>query len=52
MFIMFRDKIGCVTVEVDNSGINFDDGKAFFSDANGKDYVMPMENVLTICSKY
>ena len=48
MTITFCDEIGIVMVEVDSFGVNFLDGKAFFSDIDGKDYEVPVTDLISI----
>ena len=45
MLIMYSDALGVVTVEVDSMGINFCDGFAYFSDENGKEYKIKVEDI-------
>ena len=41
LYIVFRDELGLVSVPVDESGIQFTDGIAYFSDGE-KEYRIPM----------
>lgn len=44
MVIRYRDQHGGVIIEVDQSGISFMDGKAYFSDGK-TDYQIPVEHI-------
>jgi hypothetical protein len=48
MKIVYRDALGYVTVIVDESGIQFLNGTAFFSDEDGNDYMVEIENIVEI----
>ena len=48
MMVGFYDGIGPCYVRIDQHGISFADGKVYFSDGNGKDYCIPVEQILTI----
>lgn len=47
MYIIFRDELGLVSVPVDENGIQFTDGIAYFSDGN-KEYRIPIEHLCEI----
>ena len=49
MNITFRDNGGYVTVEIDRQyGVSFCDGLAYFTDADGNDYEIPMAHLMAI----
>lgn len=48
MTIAFCDEIDIITVLVDSTGVNFLDGMALFSDIDGKDYEVPVINLISI----
>ena len=48
MYIIYRDNIGSVQVEVDQYGIYFSEGHATFSSENGNSYKIPMNNIVLI----
>ena len=53
MTIVFRDEGGYVTAQVNNDGVDFCGGFAYFTvenDEGGKDYKIPVENVSQIVS--
>ena len=46
VIITARDKVGAYAVEVDPQyGMAFLDGKVYFTDTNGKDYDIPIEEI-------
>lgn len=47
MYIVFRDELGLVSVPVDESGIQFTDGIAYFSDGE-KTYKIPVANLVEV----
>ena len=47
MKLVYRDGIGIVIVKVDESGIDFVDGTAFFGDGE-RDYRVPVESIVRI----
>lgn len=49
MLIKFRDLLGMVVLEI-ASPIDFLNGKAYFTDSNGNDIVIPMETIECIMS--
>lgn len=48
MIIVYSDEIGLVARQVDEYGIQFCDGEVYFSDTNGKEYVIPVDSVTEI----
>ena len=42
MYIIFRDEIGLKYVELDEYGVAFCDGFAYFSSADGEEYKIPV----------
>lgn len=48
MTIVYRDVIGYVSVSVNEYGISFCDGKAIFEDGDGKEYRVPVENLMSV----
>lgn len=48
MSITFRDALGYIAVEVDEYGIQFADGEAYFSDANEKEYRVKVGDIVAI----
>ena len=48
MKVVYRDGGGYVLVEVDQYGIAFFDGKAYFSDANDTQYRIPYDDLVRI----
>lgn len=48
MAIIYAGEIGGVLVSVDENGIQFVDGTAYFSDVYGKDYAIPVEDIREI----
>lgn len=52
MFIVYRDILGCVAVEVDTRySILFVDGVVYFDDTNGKTYRVPVSSLVEIAHK-
>ena len=47
MLMTYRDAIGYVSVIVDEHGISFLDGYAYFSD-NKKEYKVPVGNIVSV----
>ena len=47
MSIVYRDELGIVMVEVDGT-VSFLNGKALFTEANGKDVSIDVENLVMI----
>ena len=47
MILVYRDDIGYVQVEVDNNGIQFVDGYAYFGN-NEREYRIKIEDVVCI----
>ena len=45
MRVIYRDDLGLVAVKVDDSGVQLNDGKCYFTDTNGEDYAIDIENV-------
>ena len=50
LVVMYRDEIGTVCVEVDDSGVDFLEGVAFFSDGR-TDYEIPVNHVVRIAKE-
>ena len=48
LFITYSDNLGMVCVEVDQYGIRCDGTRMIFSDANEREYTVPVENVFSI----
>ena len=49
MKISYRDSLGLVVVEVDRTnGIAFLGGHAYFTDTNGRDYKVPVNDIVMI----
>ncbi len=48
MSIIFRDDLGYIAVNVDEYGIQFADGMAYFSGLDGKEYRVPLENMVGV----
>lgn len=48
LYITFSDGLGMVSVEVDGYGIRCDGTRMIFSDANEREYAVPVENVFSI----
>ena len=47
MLLIYRDEIGYVQVEVDNNGIQFLDGYAYFGN-DEREYKIKAENIMSI----
>lgn len=50
MSIAFAGETGGVLIAVDEYGIQFCDGVAYFSDTYGKDYTIPITDIREIIS--
>ena len=48
MSIIFRDELGYIAVNVDENGIQFVDGIAYFSGLDGKNYLVPLGNLVSV----
>lgn len=48
MTITFRDALGYIAVEVDEYGIQFADGEAYFSDTTDKEYRINLADIVAI----
>lgn len=49
MFITYADTIGIIQVEIKAEyGISLCDGMAYFTDANGSDYMIPVSDIREI----
>lgn len=48
MYITFADELGLILVEVDEYGISFCDGKAYFSGEDGTDYAVDVTAIREI----
>ena len=48
MVVVYRDVIGYVSVSVNEYGISFCDGKAIFEDGDGKEYRVPVQDLVSI----
>lgn len=48
MYITFADALGLVLVEVDEYGVQFMDGKVYFSGEDGTDYVVDVTAIREI----
>ena len=47
MILVYRDEIGYVQVEVDNNGVQFLDGYAYFGN-DEREYKIKIENLISI----
>lgn len=45
LHIQYRDDIGFVDVEVDDCGVSFLNGTAYFTDGNGADHEVPCSEI-------
>ena len=50
MVVIYRDKIGSITVDLDDNTVDFVDGIAYF-DSDGTTYKIPIENLERIISE-
>ena len=49
MIVTFRDELGVVSVQIDDTyGVTFDGCKAYFMDEDGKCYIVASENLISI----
>ena len=48
MSIIFRDELGTLIVAVDDNGISFADGTAYFTGKDGTDYSVSIWEILCI----
>ena len=48
MKITYRDSLGYVTVIANDSGFQFLNGTCFFTDDDGNDYMVPIEDIVEI----
>lgn len=48
MKIMYRDELGCIVVNVDDSGVSFANGYAYFTTVNGDDRIVPLDDVAAV----
>ena len=48
MSICYRDELGVVSVALDRSGVSFCNGYAYFTDDSGRDYKIPVNNLITV----
>ena len=49
MFITYRDSIGIIAIDIDTQyGIDFNDGYCYFTDCNGEDYKIPINDIIRI----
>lgn len=48
MIITYRDELGIVETRVDEFGISFVAGYAFFSDEDGNDYTIGINDIIGI----
>ena len=48
MIVVYRDVIGYVSVSINEYGISFHNGMAIFEDGNGKEYRVPVENLMSV----
>lgn len=48
MTVVWRDMLGYLQIEVDEYGIQFLDGYAHFSDDDGHEYQVPVEDMVAI----
>ena len=49
MIVTYQDELGFVSVKIDSTyGVTFFDGKAHFTDENGKDYKINIEHIARI----
>lgn len=49
MIVAYQDELGFVSVQIDGEhGIVFADGRAYFTDENGKDYKVNAEHLISI----
>lgn len=51
MSIVFRDELGYIAVDVDEYGVQFADGVAYFSDTKGKEYTVQMEYLVAVTNE-
>lgn len=47
MILVYRDEIGYVRVKIDNNGVQFVDGYAYFG-SDEKEYKIKIENLVSI----
>ncbi len=48
MFLIYRDELGMITVDIDENGVSFNDGVAFATCTDGEDLWIPMKDVLYV----
>lgn len=48
MVICYRDNIGIVVTELESNWIDCDGQYAYFTDRSGKDYKIPLSNIVSI----
>ena len=48
MQIVHKDDIGLLVTDVDNDGIDFLEGVAYFSDEDGREYQVLIQNIVRI----
>lgn len=48
MYVTYSDHLGMIRVEIGSDGIICDGTRMIFSDANEKEYAIPIENVFSI----
>lgn len=48
MTVVFKDLMGCLQIKADDFGVYFRDGYAEFSDDDGHEYQVPVEDLIAI----
>ena len=49
MLVAYSDDLGIVTVQMDDTyGLQFDGDKAYFTDTGGKDYNLPISQLVSV----
>jgi hypothetical protein len=49
MIVTYRDELGIVSVPMnDTFGLQFDGDKAYFTDTDGKDYNLPISQLVSV----
>ena len=50
MTIIFRDEFGYLTIRVNDDGISFCDGYAYFTGTDCQDYQVPVQHLVNIAN--
>lgn len=49
MLVTFQDELGCLSIKIDDKyGVTFGANKVFFTDANGENYKVSVEHLISI----